>query len=260
MRTPRIGPANVRPPGHTAAMIPRPVTITVSGHADRQFAPNRCTLHVSVHSDGSTRDKASEPVTAAVATVTDLVKALQAQPESPLKRWSLDQLRHDRRRPYHPEAKKRPWVYSSTASIRVTFKDFSALGAFIDEVSEIEAVAVGRIHWWLSRKAKAKRTAQVRDLAVRNALAKAQGYTRGLGYSEFNAVAIADPGMLGLETGGGPRFESDGGMPRAMAVSGAPPGDFEDRQVIELEPDRITISASVEARFEAFKTEPATEV
>jgi uncharacterized protein YggE len=239
-------------------MIPRPVTITVSGHADRQFAPNRCTLHVSVHSDGSTRDKASEPVTAAVATVTDLVKALQEQPESPLKRWSLDQLRHDRYRPYHREAKKLPWVYSSTASIKVTFKDFSVLGAFIDQVSEIEAVSVGRIHWWLSRKAQAKRTAQVRDLAVRNALAKAQGYTQGLGYSDFNAVAIADPGMLGLDTGGS-HFESDGGIPRAMDVSGAPPGDFEDRQVIELEPDRITISASVEARFEALKTESAAE-
>jgi uncharacterized protein len=243
-------------------MNPRPVTITVTGHADRQFTPNRCTIGLSVHSDGSTRETASEPVTAAVIAVTDLVKALQEQPESPLQRWSLDQVRHDRYRPYHREAKKRPWVFRSTASVQATFRDFSALGTFIDQVSEIDEVEVGRIHWWLTRKATAKRTAQVRDLAVRNALEKAQGYTQGLGYSEFTAVAIADPGMLGVTTGGAHHDEPvvGGIMPMPMAVSGAPTGDFEERQIIELEPDRVTISAHVEARFEAVKDAPTTQI
>ncbi|PXW27893.1 UNVERIFIED_CONTAM: hypothetical protein DES50_1126 [Williamsia faeni] len=241
-------------------MNPHPVTITVTGRAQRRFKPNRCTVHLSVHSDGSTREKASEPVTAAVNTVTDLLTSLSEQPDSPLQRWSLDQLRHDRYRPYHSEAKKRPWVYRSTASVKAIFKDFSALGTFIDEVSEMDEVEVGRINWWLTPKATAKRTAQVRDLAVRNALAKAQGYTQGLGYSEFTAVAIADPGMLGLTTGRHGYDESP--MPVAARVMAAPSGyngDVEERQVIELEPDRITIYADVEARFEAVKTEVETQ-
>ena len=51
-------------------------------------------------------------------------------------------------------------------------------------------------------------------------------------------------------------------MPVRRDVMAAPSGyngDVEERQVIELEPDRITIYADVEARFEAVKTEVETQ-
>lgn len=89
----------------------------------------------------------------------------------------------------------------------------------------------------------------MRDLAVGNALAKAKGYTKSLGYSDFRAVAIADPGMLGLQPGPSPRAA---GAPMMHAMrSDMASASEESGSGFVLEPDRITLSADVEARFEA---------
>jgi uncharacterized protein YggE len=231
-------------------MTGRTVTITVSGSAQRHYSPNRCTVHLGLHADGSDRQAAADQVTAAAVSITDAVTALVERPRSPVARWSLDQIQHSRSRPYHRDGKQRPWVYRSSASATVTFKDFAALGPFIDEVADVEAVSVGHLQWWLTRKVEAKKTAHVRDLAVQDALAKAQEYTQGLGYSEFHAIAIADPGMLGLSTGGQQYLSAPGGIPAARAMSALPSDEI---PMIELTPDRITVSADVEARFEAIR-------
>ncbi|MGW5075788.1 SIMPL domain-containing protein [Rhodococcus sp. NPDC004095] len=230
-------------------MTSHSVTITVTGHAEREFAPNRCTVLLRVHADGATREAAAEPAQAAITAVTDLITALREHENSPVKRWTLDQVQHNRHRPYNPEGKKRPWLYQSSAAFTVTFTDFRAVGPFVSRVSEVEAVSVEHLRWWMSRKAEAKRVAKVRHLAVLDAIAKAQGYTESLGFTVFQAVAIADPGMLGPPTtptpvGGGMLRSA---MPmKAMAASldGAGPE-------LVLEPDRVTISADVEARFVA---------
>ncbi|WP_345345160.1 SIMPL domain-containing protein [Rhodococcus olei] len=228
-------------------MTPRSVTITVTGHAERDFVPNRCTVVLRVHADGAAREEAADPVAAAVTTVTDLVTALREHAHTPVKRWSLDQVRHGRHRPFNRDGKKRPWVYSSSASITVTFTDFRAVGPFVNRVAEVDAVTVAHLRWWITRKAQARRLATVRDLAVRDALAKAKGYTKSLGYSTFHAVAIADPGMLGLPPS--PGAPMGGPMLRAAALpmDAAP----DEGPELVLEPDRITIAADVEARFEA---------
>ncbi len=227
-------------------MSTRPVTITVTGHAEREYRPNRCTVNLRVHADGANRDAAAEPTLAAVATVTDLVTALREREDSPVNRWTYDQIRHDRHRPYHRDGKQRPWVYTSSASITVTFSDFRAVSAFVGEVAGIDAVTVGHLRWWITRKAKDRRLATVRDLAVRDALAKAKGYTQGLGYSTFHAVAIADPGMLGDRPSPG---HADMAMP--MGVMAQPATSLDGAPEPQLEPDRITVTADVEARFEA---------
>lgn len=236
--------------GTLACMTDAPVIITVAGHAEREFAPNRCTVAVRVHADGATREQAADPVAAAVATVTGLVTELRDRDGSPVKRWTFDQVRHSRHRPYDSEGRTRPWQYTSAAAITVTFREFDAIGAFVDKVSGIDSVTVSGLHWWITRKTQQKRVAQVRDLAVQNALDKAKGYTKSLGYSTFRAIAIADPGMLGLQTPPSPYPVGAPKMRSAMRadIASAPE---ESVEAIVLEPDRITITADVEARFEA---------
>ena len=80
---------------------------------------------------------------------------------------------------------------------------------------------------------------------VLNALAKAKGYTRSLGCTRIEALAVADPGMLNA----GQRPDFGPTTMRAMAVS-APAQDTE-RSAIELTPAKLRITADVEARFEA---------
>lgn len=225
-------------------MSAQSIAITVTGHAEREFVPNRCTVRLRVHADGATRDDAANPVAAAAATVTELITALTDHESSPVKRWSLDQVQHTRHRPYNSEGKKKPWLYQSSAAITVTFTDFRAVGAFVNRVADVDAAAVEHLQWWMSRKAHARKSAKVRRLAVLDAIEKAQGYTEALGLSTFHAVAIADPGMLGLPQA--PIHPAAGRM-RVAAM----PMSLDGEPEVVLEPDTITISADVEARFEA---------
>ncbi|EME22354.1 SIMPL domain-containing protein [Rhodococcus triatomae] len=224
-----------------------PIAITVTGHAEREFAPNRCTVVLRVHADGATREAASEPAAAAIAAVTEQVIALREQDDSPIKRWTLDEIRHTRHRPYSQSGKPKPWVYQSSASITVTFNDFRGIGAFVERAAESDAVNVEHLRWWVSRKAQAKRLAKVRHLAVLDAIEKAQGFTEALGFGTFQAVAIADPGMLGVAPPTVPIRPTGAPMMRALAA----PMSVDGEPDLVLEPDQITISADVEARFEA---------
>ncbi len=113
-----------------------------------------------------------------------------------------------------------------------------------------EAVTVADLRWWIGRRSRQKKLARVRDLAVQNALDKAKGYTKSLGYSTFRAVAIADPGdaraadAAGAYPGGGP-------VMRSAMHAGLTSTSEESGPAFTLEPDRISITADVEARFEA---------
>ena len=227
-----------------------PLTITVTGHAERTIAPNRCTVVLQVHADGPTREQAVGPVTAAVAAVTDLVSELRERTPGPVKRWTFDRVRHSRRRPFDREGKNRPWVYNSSASITVTFRAFGAVAPFVERVAALEAVTVADLRWWVTRKAQQKRLAHVRDLAVRDAMDKATAYTTSIGLDTLRAVAIADSGMLGAQ----PSPVHAGGtstVRTAMLRSDAMGAPETTEPELVFEPDRVTLTADVEARFEA---------
>ncbi|WP_430331806.1 SIMPL domain-containing protein [Rhodococcus sp. ACT016] len=229
-------------------MPTNPVTITVTGHAERAFSPNRCVVQLNIEFDGTTRAEASDAATESAAALTKLIRTLEQNRARPLRRWSLDQVQHSRYRPFHPQGKKLPWNYRSTATGSVTFRDLDAVAAFVDEAAGIEGVNIAHLEWKLTRKAHRKALALVRDLAVRDALGKARGYTKSLGCTRIDTVALADPGMLNPGTG------PDAGAPavRMLAASAsAPVGSDADRPVIELTPERIRLQADVEARFEA---------
>ncbi|WP_137725709.1 SIMPL domain-containing protein [Prescottella subtropica] len=215
-----------------------PVTITVTGHAERSVAPNRCVVRLSVEFDGSTRAEAADAATASVTALTESIRTC----ESELVRWSIDQVQHSRHRPYHPEGETLPWIYRSTATGSAVFRDLAAVAGFVDRVAAIDGVTVAHLEWTLTRTKHAKTVARVRDLAVRDAVAKARGYARSLGFEHVTVVALADPGLLD-----GTR--PDAGMPvmRTMAAS-ARGGDL---PTIELTPEKLRITAEVEARFEA---------
>lgn len=226
-------------------MPTNPVTITVTGHAERLIAPNRGVVHLNIEFDAATRAEAADAAISSAAALTQLVGSLEKDAGRPLRRWSLDQMQHTRYRPYHPQGKKLPWNYRSTATATVTFRDLGAVAAFVDRASAIEGVNITHLEWKLTRTVHAKAVARVRDLAVRDALAMAKGYTRSLGCKRIEAVALADPGML--NSGQRPDF----GPPVMRVMAASAPVEDTERTGIELTPERLRITADVEARFEA---------
>lgn len=222
----------------TLARVSRPtITITVTGHASRVYPPNRCSVELRVHFDGATRAAAADPLTAS----TDVVRDLIAAQNGAVRRWTFGQVRHARRRPFDRDGKQLDWLYESSGTFTVTFRDLAAVGGFVDRAVDVEGAEVTNLRWSLSRKALARAQARVRDHAVRDAREKAAGYAGSR--RRLRAVAIADPGMLGLP--GNPRPPE----PRAMfAAAPAPAGEAVERVTV-FEPEPVLVRADVEARF-----------
>jgi uncharacterized protein YggE len=136
-------------------------------------------------------------------------------------------------------------VYYAALSASARFQDFDALSAFVERFATSTGVTIASITWDLTEERRLAVTSDIQTKAVQDATVKATTYARAAGLSTVTALAIADPGMLGDGSNGpGPQgFERQAGkMMMAMdAQGGGTPLTFT--------PDRIEVSASVDARF-----------
>ncbi|OZD02466.1 hypothetical protein CH275_17765 [Rhodococcus sp. 06-235-1A] len=221
-------------------MSPEALDITVVGHGAATYPPEQCTLSLSVRADGRTAESASEPAQQLVRELTRLVEPLYNSDGGPIDRWSVDQVRHSRNRPFNHDGEQLPYVYQAEASVEVQFSQLDLVDAFVYAASALEGVSIDHFAWDLTESSRTAHTLAVRELAVRDAVAKAEAYASSLGRTSVHAVAIADPGLLpGIAEHGVPDAS-----PRMFAAKSAPAG-------FALKPENITIAASVHARFTA---------
>ncbi|MDG3012625.1 SIMPL domain-containing protein [Rhodococcus sp. D2-41] len=220
---------------------PVTVTVTVAGHGEATYAPERCTISLSVQFDGPTAERAGAPTAQLVQELSRKITALHDSAHGPVNWWSLDQTRQSRHRPYNSDGEQLPYVYRASAAIEVKFSRLAAIDAFVSSHSSTEGVSIGHFDWALTTRSRAKHVMQVRDLAVRDAMAKAKTYAASIGRSTINPVAIADRGMLGVGASGGNSMGA-----RAYQAGGS--GDDSSR----IKPENITLQAEVHARFEAW--------
>ena len=221
-------------------MSPEALDITVVGHGAATFSPEQCTLSLTVRTDGRTAESASEPAQQLVRELTRLIEPLYSSDGGPIYRWTVDQVRHSRNRPFNHEGEQLPYVYQAEASVEVQFSQLDLVDAFVYASSALEGVSIDNFDWDLTESSRISRTLEVRERAVQDAVAKAEAYASSLGRTSVRAVAIADPGLL---AGSADHSGSDVSS-RMFAAKSAPAG-------FALKPENITITASVHARFTA---------
>lgn len=221
-------------------MSPEALDITVVGHGAATYPPEQCTLSLTVRTDGRTAESASEPAQQLVREITRLVEPLYNSDGGPIERWSVDQVRHSRNRPFNHEGEQLPYVYQAEASVEVQFSQLDLVDAFVYAASALEGVSIDHFDWDLTDSSRLSRTLEVRERAVRDAVSKAEAYASSLGRTSVHAVAIADPGLLP----GSVEHSGPDASPRMLAAKSAPAG-------FALKPENITITASVHARFTA---------
>ena len=224
---------------HTRIMESHSVEITVVGHGQATFPPERCTVSLSVRTDGRTAEAAAEPAHRLVKDLTRLIDPLYNPEHGPIDDWALDQVRHTRNRPFNHDGEQLPYVYQALASIDVKFSQIDVIDAFVYAVSALDGVDIGRFDWSLTEESSAEKTRQVRALAVQNAVEKAEIYAESVGRSAITALAIADPGLLGVAA-----IHHQEHALASRAFTAADDG-------FELKPQDITLEAEVHARFAA---------
>jgi uncharacterized protein len=218
-----------------------PTEITVRGTFSAFQSPERGTVHASIGYEGPEMEWVYDRVARDLALVRESVVHLEGQ--GAVTWWSAQQLRTWSTRPWSDDGERLPLVHHATVGVEVKFRDFAALSHWVGEhVSDTDGFNLSYVDWALTAKRRAELIGEVRTKAVQDAAARAQLYADALGLGAVKPVAIADAGMLGthaLEEGGG-------GYLRAAAV-----GSDGGRPDVELVPEDIRVSATVDGRFVA---------
>jgi uncharacterized protein YggE len=220
-----------------------PTVITVQGSFTAWYPAERATVRLAVAFDGAKREGVLSATTQAVQSVTASITQLHDPDAGPVTWFSSDRIRVWAQRPWNNEGKQLAPVHHAAINVTVKFKDFDALAEWIGEVAGVAGVQINGIEWALTEARRTSVTTEVRSRAVRDAADKARVFAQAIGLGQVNAIAIADPGMLGVQ-GNGPAAAPM--MMRAAAVHGGA-GDA----ALDFTPEDIEVSASVDARFEA---------
>jgi uncharacterized protein YggE len=216
--------------------------ITVQGTASEWFDAERATVNVTVQHDGPKREPVFEATTSVGAQVTAALAELEG---SAVTRWSSDRVSVWSNRPWNNEGKQLAPVYYAALSASARFQDFDALSAFVERFATTTGVTIASITWDLTEERRLAVTSDVQTKAVQDATVKATTYARAAGLSTVTALALADPGMLGDgSSGDGPQPMPRGAGKMMMAMDTQGGGT-----PLTFTPDRIEVSASVDARF-----------
>jgi uncharacterized protein len=214
------------------------IEITVRGHFSTFRSPERVTVHTAVGYEGPSM----EPVYQQVARDLEILKASITPLKTasgPVTWWSADQLRTWSHRPWNEDGEQLPLVHHATIGVAVKFRDFGVMSRWVAEHTEdIEGFRVNNFNWALTSKHRDQLTKEVRTNAVRAAVDRAQQYADALGLGTVRPVAIADAGMLGAESNPMSRHGGDFLLAESVGSSS-----------VELQPEDIEVSASVDARF-----------
>jgi uncharacterized protein YggE len=217
--------------------------ITVQGTASDWFDAERATVSIQVAHDGPKREPVFQSTVSVGAEVTAALKDLEGS--GAITRWSSDRVSVSSSRPWNSDGKQLPPVYRAALTASARFQDFDALATFVERFATTTGVTIAWIAWDLTEEKRLAVTTDIQTKAVHDATVKATTFARAAGLTTVRAIAIADPGMLGDGSSPSPAF--GGAPPRAAMMqmkamdAGAPELSFT--------PDRIEVSATVDARF-----------
>jgi uncharacterized protein YggE len=220
-----------------------PTIITVQGTFSAFYPAERATVAVAVHHDSSTRADAFAATLEAAEEVRASIRAVEASDSGVISRWSSNNVQVWNDRPWLPDGGRGEQLFHTREEFSVTFADFARLAAWIEEVAAITGTSVEAIEWSLTAGRRTGATTEVRARAVQDAMTKATVYAQALGLASVRAIAVADPGMLGDQVHGAPREQAMFSRVSSAADAG------EAR--LSLAPERIEVSAAVDARFSA---------
>ncbi|WP_412737404.1 SIMPL domain-containing protein [Krasilnikovia sp. MM14-A1259] len=207
-------------------------TVVVRGEASREVPPEQAVFSVTV----SARDKDQATTLARLTErAAGLRQALDGFPEAIEQRVTSGLV-------VYPELRRsgeRVSAYSGSVTTTVTVTDFTVLGELLMRLARREQTAVSG-PWWRLRPGSTA-GAEVRRLAVADALARAAEYADAVGARVDRLVELADEG-------------AGSAQPAMRMVAFSAPGGG-GAEHLELDPQPQTVAASVVVRVAI--TEPA---
>ncbi|HEX3311109.1 MAG TPA: SIMPL domain-containing protein [Streptosporangiaceae bacterium] len=212
--------------------------ISVRGEASLEVEPEIAIVSVIVQARDRDREKVLRRLADRNHQVSGLIKGYGEAVEK-LESGSA----HVRPELKDKRAGERVAGYLAQAGLRVTIRDFTVLGGLIVSLADAELVTVEGPWWALRPDSPVYRDARL--AAGRDATARAGEYAEAFGGRLGDLLEAADTGLLTANARPDTwRFSG------ASAAAGRRSARAESAQPeLDLEPERQTVSAQVEARF-----------
>ncbi|MFV0130407.1 SIMPL domain-containing protein [Streptomyces sp. HMX112] len=210
--------------------------VAVRGEARLEVDPEIARIGITVSARGTDRRSALDDLTRRNSTVLDLVKSYgQAVEKLETGAFSIspELTRHGRA--------ERVRAYHGRVHLTAELTDFTALGELTTRLADLELTRVDGPWWALRPDSPAH--AEARRRAVTEAVQRAREYAQALGTGLAALIELAD---LGAEnaTPFGALPPAAGGARMAFAAEAA-----DIAPALDLEPQRQTVTAQVNARF-----------
>jgi uncharacterized protein YggE len=223
------------------------VVITVRGQHETRIQPEEAVAHLSVRAEGRQRGEVVERMASLAAPLRDDLET--RKDAGGVAQWTSQRVSVWANRPWNSEGKQLALVHYASVDFTATFTDFAALSWWVTEVSERDGVQVDGVTWRLTPATAQATEADVAAQAVRVAVERARAYAGAIGLASVEPVEIADLGLLTRAEPATPPAPEMG--MRAMKASFAMDASGGGAPAVELQPEEIVVSASVEARFRA---------
>ena len=206
---------------------PMTTTVAVRGEAIREVDPEIATVLVTC----TARDKDRSTTLSRLSARVEAVRSTLAGYSDALERHETSRLS------VYAETRgrgERVAAYVGTANTSITITDLDVVGEMMLRLADLDQIAVNGPFWALRPGSPVYREA--RNAAVAEAIERAREYAAALGAHITALVELTDNGMCG------------GAVPLAFASRKMM--DLAGPPEMDLDPQRQTIQANVEARFE----------
>ncbi|MFF8846881.1 SIMPL domain-containing protein [Streptomyces sp. NPDC015127] len=210
--------------------------VAVRGEARLEFDPEIARIGVQVSARGKDRRAALEDLTRRNNAVLELVKSYGDAVE----KLSTGAFSISPELTQHGRGEK-VRAYHGGVYITATLTDFTALGELTTRLADLELTQVSG-PWW-SLRPDSPAHGEARREAVRDAVQRAREYAAALGSRLSALVELADIGAENAVPYGMPA------APGGMRTRGFGAAQTEMAPALDLEPQRQTVSAQVNARF-----------
>ncbi|MFI5702288.1 SIMPL domain-containing protein [Streptomyces xanthochromogenes] len=215
---------------------PEQPRLAVHGEAHLEVDPEIAGITITIATRGTDRRATLDDLTHRNTHVIDLVKSYGdtiEKLETGAFTLTPELTRHGRG--------ERVRTYHGTVHITAELNDFTTLGELTTRLADLELTRVDGPWWSLRHDSPAH--SEVRRRAVQQAVVRAREYADALGATLAALVELSDPGAENPTPGYG--RPAAGGMAFRAATPGAP----EPAPALDLEPQRQSVHARVNARF-----------
>ncbi|PGG96816.1 hypothetical protein GX51_07641 [Blastomyces parvus] len=220
--------------------------INVSGQCQLRRIAERAYLSVRVSAESPNQEEAAQNATKALNALHAQFRELSpkaangvATPDAPITVLDIGSITTSSRIPTDRDDKPTgPRQFSASANLSATFRDFTKLSQIASQLLMMPFVEVRAINWRLTDATRAELAREARKKALMDAIEKANDFAQVV-TREVHPVEINDHGESTFPPGQ-PHI-------RTMMARAADPDT--SGHVLDLEPQEITVSASLMAKF-----------